>query len=652
MSKIKYFLIIIFVFILSSCDTSPSQASINEYKADLTFNEAGDMTVIETWNMDYYENLRVRFRDIDYQKYPEDYPFPEGPFNEAVFDEGSVDVRVVRNGVDITDIVGIGYSFNRDIDELGGLVKCEPYRYDCESIFVDTLAYGELFGNMVFTYTYTIKGVVTEYSDISEVNWMLFEYAEGKIEKGEINIQLPNNYNDVDDYNLWTSGVKDSKAKVLSSNTMKIEFNNMKADDYIAFRLLAPTDVFDEIQFSNIFIDDELNAASIIKFQNRLQTKTTIAYISETVYLGLSISAVLLLMGLYIINYKKFLAPYKVDLKGVKYYLPPTENTPAEVAFLYHNKVLRNRDILATLLDLINKGYIDFSEKDAFEKKEDQNIELTLNSSKTLSVLKRHERHLIKWYFEEIGDGEKVNLDQLENYTSLGETNSTKFLNMRSTFFSLVKEAIVVDGIYDTDYKKNKESIRKYLVISPIVLVIGFFLVLILNVNIAVPALIIIVFSLLFYLATFGGDRLTKKGMTIKKQWGRYKNYLNEIMKREDLDYDDIDFLEEKLVFATTFGLKSSLQMKFDKLVDENRYVFPQEKKIEISEIERKTYLYRFYRRSHYFRNCYGRSLNRAQSMLQTSTSYGGSSRGYSGSRSHSRGGSSRSGGGGGGRSR
>ena len=75
-------LLVMFVFFLLNCTNANVEADpfssieINQYDAVLVFDDDGDMHVKETWEMNYLERYTVRFRDIEYRKFPVDYPLP------------------------------------------------------------------------------------------------------------------------------------------------------------------------------------------------------------------------------------------------------------------------------------------------------------------------------------------------------------------------------------------------------------------------------------------------------------------------------------------------------------------------------------------------------------------------------------------------
>ncbi|MDT8337396.1 MAG: DUF2207 domain-containing protein, partial [Candidatus Izemoplasmatales bacterium] len=240
-------LIISFIFLFTLLflfsEDGYTEIEINSYDATITLDEAGNMHVSETWDMAYNGEYRVRFRDIVYQKFPDNYNFPTSTDNTASFDTSNVSVSVIRDGSDITDYINIGYSWENDYDELGELVRCEPNRDFCESIFIDTGYKGGLYGDLILEYEYSILGAVSEYSDISELNWVLLEYAENTIKEGTVTINLPANTYATEDLYIFGHGISDGILENIDNDTIKITFTDMSDGEFLEFRLLTPTDL-------------------------------------------------------------------------------------------------------------------------------------------------------------------------------------------------------------------------------------------------------------------------------------------------------------------------------------------------------------------------------------------------------------------------
>ena len=100
--------VIFFLIYTGIGNIETSDVSIDSYIAHITINDAGDMRVVEEWNMDYHETMTVRFRDIVYDKYADGYPLYKEASNNASITETVVVVKFFRVGVDHSDNIQVG----------------------------------------------------------------------------------------------------------------------------------------------------------------------------------------------------------------------------------------------------------------------------------------------------------------------------------------------------------------------------------------------------------------------------------------------------------------------------------------------------------------------------------------------------------------
>ena len=72
-------------------------------------------------------------------------------------------------------------------DERGDRIVCEQGVSNCAMIFYYNA--GGISDVTTFTYEYTIKGVITEYGDISELNWVMLGDQPMNVENIEIKVK-------------------------------------------------------------------------------------------------------------------------------------------------------------------------------------------------------------------------------------------------------------------------------------------------------------------------------------------------------------------------------------------------------------------------------------------------------------------------------
>lgn len=646
---IVIFLIITMGSLLFSGDGF-SDIDVNRYDAVITLDDEGNMHVSETWDMAYNGEYRVRFRDIVYQKFPDNYNFPTSTSNQASFDETSVSVRVERDGVDVTNSIDLGFSWANDFDELGEPVQCEPNRAMCESIFIDTGYSGGLYGDIIFEYDYTILGAVSEYSDISELNWVLLEYAESTVQNGTVIINLPANTYTTEELYIFGHGISNGTLEIIDNDTIEINFSDMREGEFLEFRVLMPTDLFPNIDNDNIYINDGINKSLILTYQENLINYSNLGITLTQVFLGISIVVALLLVFLIFRNNKLYFTPHQTTFEGDYLRELPDNLTPAEMSYVYYLGKNNDEDITATLLDLVRRKVIsiDYEGEELTSKNAD--FKLTLNSDFDQSKLLPHEAHLISWFFNTIGDGEFVSTKQIEGYGKSNLMQAKRFQNDASRFRTFIKSSENNVRLIDPMLSVYKRKSLRALAI-PILLILGIAIIsFMFRVITTIPlsnfqSYLVLGFISVIYLVYFAAFKTKRSKESMEKyvRWDAFKNFLEDFGNFDDYPIPGVIVWEHYLVYAVS--LKCA-----DKVMDQLRVKLPMDETMASNS----TYLGLGYgRRNFYFgaglmsmnQTVRSARTNAARKISQAKASSSGRGGGFGG-------GSSFGGGGGGGRSR
>lgn len=121
-----------------------------------------------------------------------------------------------------------------------------------------------------------------------------------------------------------------------------------------------------------------------------------------------------------IILYIKSDREYKISYNKKYFDVLPSNYTPAEMKILINYKKLSPQDIVATLINLIIKNAIlvnKFTNENTSLKVKQNDYILTKNNQFDMSSLTYHEKFLIDWLINSIGNKEKVTLNSIKNYT-------------------------------------------------------------------------------------------------------------------------------------------------------------------------------------------------------------------------------------------
>lgn len=653
--------IIILSIILVFCITMlivlgiSNQDVIESYYAKVDIDSSGNVYVKETITLDFNDKNEY-WRDIKYNKNHRLNPlFNNVSSNlyeddEPILESYSI-VSVMKDGVDVTNKVVKKYSSNGDKDKYGDPVECYPYSNSCESMYIDATNINGLDGEFVITYEYRILGMVTQYKDISELNYRLFDNPGAKIKKAYVEVFLPTLPDGLNENNFYAYGHGVSRGEIVQDVFSKqegiipdflFEASNVKADEFLEIRILMPNSVISSIK--NDYKVDVLMFDKIKDYEGNLTRESNIKYYTA---LAINIGTVCLVVFtiiLMLIIYKKYDKEYESPFDGEYYRELPNDMPPAHMSYMYRFGKTVDEDVTATLLNLIRKKVFILDDNGAGINDDDPNfkIKLTSDLEKVNNVI-GHEKVVINWFINMCGNGSEVTFEDIREYPKKGYTQATQFQEKAREFKKTIHEECKKVGFFEKGVNKAKAKLYTYsaflIVLAVTVAFTGLILSIEFPVNLAVLALLIIVYSL--YVTSikkrtyYWNEQYTK--------WKAFKKFLCEFSNFEDYPIPSIVVWEEYLPYATSLKIS-------DKVMEQLKVKLPEYDEDEMPS----TYMYTYYK--YRTRNYFVYSLNHsfrsarynASSTIAShnmSKSGGGHGGGFSG-------GSSFGGGGGGMRSR
>ena len=114
-----------------------------------------------------------------------------------------------------------------------------------------------------------------------------------------------------------------------------------------------------------------------------------------------------------------------------------------------------DNDLTATLLDLIRRKYLILENSDINVNADNPNYKIKLNKEKSLDSLTKLEKHLIDWYINDIGNGEEVYSNDLQDYCD-NYTNAKRYQTMNERWCKLVREETKQYDFFDKSASKAK----------------------------------------------------------------------------------------------------------------------------------------------------------------------------------------------------
>lgn len=562
--------VLLFVIISSAFLVIPAYFNSDRYKiqslkADIEIEANGDMVISERWVVQYPEGYSVSYRDISYQKYNPNNPFNQEKTNQAGFEidlendvwvAGSDGKKLARNSYYVRT--------SGELDERGEIIECYPNRSQCESIFIRVPSGFDK--EMTFGYKYRIKGAVTEYRDVAELNWVFLDYFEATVRNVEFSITLPGILKD--DILAWGHGTDGSLE--IKENKVLVSVDKLKKKEVLEVRILMPNEKFSVPE--NNYINRTVKQ-DIIDYEMELAEETNRRIeIAQWVFYGTFAMLALMIVMVYI-AYVKYDKEHTPRFTGKYYRELPAKYSPAEMSYLYYFRKINNEDLTATLLDLIRRKYLIFDQNKQGINDKNPDFKLILNPDMDHSDLRSHEKHLLNWFIGIIGNKQEVTLKEIENYPKHSYSNAMSFQNNAKEF---VRRAKLEGSRHDFFEKRLGKEKSKMLLAT---IIPGFYallsLVLRLNyfvdTNFALGTSIIALIVYIFYIATI--DKRSINGNEDYVKWKAFRQFLLDFGNMKDYPIPGIVVWEHYLVYATSLKVADKvmkqLEVRLPKTVDE-----------------------------------------------------------------------------------
>ena len=559
MKKIFFLLLFLFPVVIKA------DYDVTDYRIEITVLESGDLNIIEAFKIDgEYNGFK---RTVNYQKNFDNYRGEFIKSSNTKYDGDRVILNEVRAINFSLDTPILEFKENGDLFEK--VNKASKGSYGVYTI--NEQANGSIFTiynsskmNKDFYIDYTIKNVIINHEDVSEMVLDIFNELDETIDNLEIYIHIPNNK---DILNIWVHELE-VQVTLIDQETLKITSTNVDTNKKPYFRMIFDniTDgkksaeiVFDKIieieskeipvyedkeyiklqedsynainkleksknkddynkaleLVNSLNTEDELKVQLLIKLLNiepQIERITIFKKVSFTSLMGIW------LIGLFTILYQMF-KKYS-SRKDYAY----NDYPKALIGYLMRRKVNPN-DLIVTILDLVNRKIITI-------KKE--NNDFKLKKVKSDNLIEIDERAL-KFLFE--------NEDEIKA-SKLKEQCSKKYNHFLASYSNFINSLM---KCFEENY--FFEDALSFKIIGVIYTIIGIFIgILLINSNTYFSSYVIIIISLLFSVFFLLFHKKTTRGLL------EYKKY--QILRKKIIDIDKLDFenMSEDLIYALSLG--------------------------------------------------------------------------------------------------
>jgi uncharacterized membrane protein len=464
-----------------------------------------------------------------------------------------------------------------------------------------------------FQLEYQLKNVVTKYNDIAEFYWKFFDQSNSSpIQRVQIEISFPGQTFNAEELKVFGHGPSQGQVSILDRGIVLYEVEGLSANEMVEARVLFPISfvpntgkIVNKDQYAQI-MQEELAWAESSDRQNIF------------VILGLLLIPVIIILN--IINAIRMYFKYDRELKPemeLDYYRElPSDITPAVLSHLMSIQGAVTKDIMATLMDLTRRKYLQIEETTSggWIKKKDYRF-ILLNED--IATLKQHEINLINWFFYSIGDGKSVTLKEIENYSKASRTQSS-FRHQYQQWQNTVKKEFQKYNYFGRSKEGLTTALKIFLLeiaIFVILVIVAFFMKV--PWMVLIPLLLTIIFTGVG-LVIYGGviRKKTQEGINEHEKWSAFKRFLLHFSNMKDYEIPSLVIWEHYLVYAISLGIA-------DKVISKLRVVLA-DQDININ-MRNSALLYHMTDRNGQLNASVFRSFDKAfsNSMVRTSPSKG-----------------------------
>lgn len=564
--------LIVFLFIINK----PAESNIKAITVQIDIYENGDIVVGETAILDYDDKFNERWRDIKFDKLHDLNPlFDDIDQSKYINDRAELTeaeiTQVIKDGQIVTHRIYTGYSGDGDYDKFGDKIECDPYSDNCESLYVDATNIGGLGGSVEISYKYKIEGMLTQYNDVTELNYCLYEYFEGDVDQISVSVDIIADTSKHKENDFYAYGHGPINGKIIKQVIDKynitdpdfsFEASDLKKNDFFEIRILMPNEIFTDIDSKNIVeVDmfDEIYAyeGKLLKEKN---LKFNVKFIID-ILTALIIPSTLIII---FIVYRKYDREYKSSFEGEYYRELPSDIPPAHMSYLYYFGKTVNEDVTATILNLIRKKVLILDDNGEGVNEDDPNYILKYDpenpNNETLQI---HEIRLIDLIINDIGDTEKVSFDEIKAYGT-NYKHAENFQKKMLAFKNDIKKECKNYDFFEKGLTKKKAKVSGYGIGLFIIGVITLFLTFMLELDNLYNLLIIFGLAIIYLLYVASIKKRSKKGNDEYHKWEAYKKFLEEFSTFEDYPIPSIVIWEEYLPYATSLKIADRVMKQLE----------------------------------------------------------------------------------------
>lgn len=407
-----------------------------------------------------------------------------------------------------------------------------------------------------FIFRYNLTRGVTVYRDIAQLNRkMVGKDWQNSIGNISVTVNLPENVKK-DDIYAFGHGPLTGNIEILDGKSVRYTLNDYRPGEFLEVNLLFPKNIL--TSFNPLLMKNKSALKEILDMEGKLAKEANDA--RKRAIIGFYLGRVVLVLAvawwlfLVVFIYLKNSKRYKVENEYGEYFreLPDDYSPSIAGTLVSRNLYPSGRELFAMLLDLVRKGHL---------KLEEGEKTTTLILQESGKPLSEEEKFILNWYIRELGDGEKIILENVE--ASIKGRGGAKEFNRNYERWRTIVYSDMLEKNLKMD-KRDKFSTSLGIFTGIAYFIGGGMLVVYFQSELFI-LMILLGFILLPY--TFSRKRASLEKEKAISRWEAFKKFLVDYSNLEEAKLASIELWEHYFVYAVALGVAEKVAKGYSKIM-------------------------------------------------------------------------------------
>jgi len=404
-----------------------------------------------------------------------------------------------------------------------------------------------------FAVSYQVEDLIHRHPDAAVLHYQFVGSGFG-VASSNVSLSVhPPHELDSAQVRQWLHGPLWAESVTKSGGVIKAWCDRLPAHQFLELRVLYPPEAFPDAPAASEpsverVMEEEAGLAKAAN-QRRIEAREKTERHAERMRLGRTVTPVLGLLGVFawVLVFVRYGRRPEIPTRPTRSGELPSDLPPALVGYLVANRMVNANGLVATLLDLASRGFVEFHE-DSELRNYILGISKTVNKHYWVLLRKHYDSHrsdllpfetmLISFVFDELASGDRAPME-------LFRKNRTKCRR----FFNKWKKAVEAEGRRRGFYAAESYTGRN------IGMMVGGLLI-----AVAIPlgfvflewALVPGILGMLLFLLSLAIVHHTRQGAIEAARWKSLKSYLKEIGSKH-ASY--LASVERYLVYGVVLGI-------------------------------------------------------------------------------------------------